>query len=213
MSKVLPYENMAVIYEAADPQMLLRIIDGDRGPGLVSLDTLRQISAAVELELADRIGALETGTVTRADFGAEVQARVEAMQALSDALAAEISGQGQAVAAEAQARAEAIATLAARVKALEDKPSLRIARFAGTTNGQGVATITFSPAFTAAPDVDVIEGWSGEQMVSGAVVPGSLSATGCQVQVMVSRGNVVLSSGPFTKAGSGISVTARAIGR
>lgn len=59
MSSVLPPENTAIVYDTADPKMLLRIIDGALGPGLVSLETLRQISAAIEAELSDRITALE----------------------------------------------------------------------------------------------------------------------------------------------------------
>ncbi len=88
----------------------------------------------------------------------------------------------------------------------------RVERFTASTNGSGVATITFSPAFSATPDIDVIEAWSGDQMITGAVVAGSASPNGCQVQVMLSRATLLLSTGPFQKAGSGISVTVRAIG-
>jgi hypothetical protein len=52
----------------------------------------------------------------------------------------------------------------------------------------------------------------GDQMVTGAVVAGSVSKTGCQVQVMLYRATLLLSAGPFQKAGSGVSITARAIG-
>lgn len=89
---------------------------------------------------------------------------------------------------------------------------VRISRFIGTTNASGIAAITFTPAFSAAPDVDVIEGWNADQMITGAVVPGTLTASGCQVQVMVSRGTLLLTTGPFQKAAAGVSVTVRAIG-
>lgn len=92
-----------------------------------------------------------------------------------------------------------------------DKAKPRIARFTGTTVSTGVATITFSPAFDTVPDIDVIDGWSGDQMVTGAVVAGSATKSGCQVQVMLSRGTLLLTSGPFQKAGPGVSVTVRAI--
>ncbi|AYD02186.1 collagen-like protein [Neorhizobium sp. NCHU2750] len=88
----------------------------------------------------------------------------------------------------------------------------RVERFTGATLSTGIASIVFSPAFDAIPDVDVIEGWSNEQMITGAVVAGSVSKTGCQVQVMVSRATLLLSSGPFQKAGAGVSITVRAIG-
>ncbi len=88
----------------------------------------------------------------------------------------------------------------------------RVERFTGTTASTGIATITFSPAFEAAPDTQVIDGWSGEQMITGAVVAGSVTKTGCQVQVMISRATLLLSSGPFQKAAAGVSVTVRAIG-
>jgi len=88
----------------------------------------------------------------------------------------------------------------------------RIERYTSTTNSSGIATIVFSPAFAATPDIDVIDGWNGDQMITGAVVPGSASKTGCQVQVMVSRGTLLLTTGPFQKAATGVSITARAIG-
>lgn len=86
----------------------------------------------------------------------------------------------------------------------------RVERFSGTTNASGVASITFSPAFTSIPDVDVIEAWSGERMISGATL--TVTTTGCTVQVMTSRATLLLSSGPFVAAGSGQSITVRAIG-
>lgn len=89
---------------------------------------------------------------------------------------------------------------------------LRVARFTGTTINTGVATIAFNPAFENVPDIDVIEGWANDQMITGAVVAGSASKTGCQVQVMVSKGTLLLTAGPFQKAGAGVSVTVRAIG-
>lgn len=83
-------------------------------------------------------------------------------------------------------------------------------RFSGVTNSSGIATITFSPSFTSVPDIDVIEAWSGSQMISGAVLTSSIS--GCTVQVMTSRATLLLSAGPFQAAGAGVNITVRAIG-
>lgn len=86
----------------------------------------------------------------------------------------------------------------------------RVARFTGNTDATGVATIAFSPAFTTLDDVDVITGWSGDQMVAGGVTQQSVS--GCKVAVKVSRGTLLLTAGPFQTAGAGVSITVRAIG-
>ena len=88
----------------------------------------------------------------------------------------------------------------------------RVERFSGVTNASGIAAITFSPAFDAVPDIDVIQGWIGDQEVGGGVVAGSATKTGCNVLVKVSRGTLLLTSGPFQTAGDGVSVTVRAIG-
>lgn len=88
----------------------------------------------------------------------------------------------------------------------------RIERFTGLTNSSGIAPIVFSPAFATVPDIDVIDGWSGEQQITGAVVPGSAAINGCQVQVMISRPTLLLSAGPFQKAPVSIPITVRAIG-
>lgn len=89
----------------------------------------------------------------------------------------------------------------------------RIERFTGTTNSTGIATVSFDPAFNAIPDLDVIEDWTAnDQMVTGKVITGTATKTGCQVQVMLSRGTLVLTSGPFQKAGSGVSITVKATG-
>jgi hypothetical protein len=80
------------------------------------------------------------------------------------------------------------------------------------TNGSGIAVIAFTPAFDAIPDVDVIQGWIGDQEVGGGVVAGSLTKTGCNILVKISRPTLLLSSGPFQTAGAGISVTVRAMG-
>jgi hypothetical protein len=93
-----------------------------------------------------------------------------------------------------------------------DKGKLRVSRFTGSTNASGVATIAFTPVFETTPDIDVIDGWITDQQITGAVVSGSASKTGCQVQVMVSRGTLLLTSGPFQKAAAGVSITIRAIG-
>lgn len=88
----------------------------------------------------------------------------------------------------------------------------RIERFSGVTNSSGIATIVFSPAFEATPDVDVVQGWIGDQEVGGGVVAGTLTKTGCNVLVKISRPTLLLSSGPFQTAGAGVPVTVRAIG-
>ncbi|WP_148640050.1 hypothetical protein [Aureimonas sp. AU20] len=212
--------------------MLLRIIDGAEGPGLVSLDTLRQISAAVEQDLADRLHALEIGAISQSKLDAETQARVAALQALSKALTDEVSARTTSVSgevtaranadtaeataranadtAEATARAQAISALAARVKALEDKPALKFMRFSELTNANGIATITFKQPFASLLDIEVLDTWSGEQLVAGGILTSSV--TGCTVQAMISRGTLLLTAGPFTKAGANVSVTVRAIG-
>lgn len=88
----------------------------------------------------------------------------------------------------------------------------RIERFSGVTNSSGIAAVVFNPAFDAVPDVDVIQGWIGDQEVGGGVVSGSLTKSGCNVLVKISRPTLLLSTGPFQTAGTGISVTVRAIG-
>lgn len=50
----------------------------------------------------------------------------------------------------------------------------------------------------SAPDVDVILGWSGDQMVAGGVV--SQSVSGATVAVKRSRGALLLTAGPFEPA-------------
>jgi len=211
MASIIPPENAAVVYSVADPQMLLRIIDGAQGPGLVSLDTLRQISAQVEANLTDRIRALESGSVSSASLTAETQARIAAMQALSKAIADEVTARSGADTAEVTARTQAISALALRVKALEDKPALRINRFTASTNASGIATFAFSPVFTTPPDVNVIEGWINGQMVSGALTAAP-TISGCSAQIMVSQGTLVLNAAPFAKAGAGVSATVLALG-
>jgi hypothetical protein len=107
----------------------------------------------------------------------------------------------------------ALLALKAALEQKADKSArLRVARFSGTTNASGIAIIAFNPAFDAIPDIDVIEAWSSDQMVTGAVVAGSATKSGCQVQVMLSRATLLLSTGPFQKAAAGVSVTVRAIG-
>lgn len=88
----------------------------------------------------------------------------------------------------------------------------RIERYTGTTNASGIAPIVFSPAFDAIPDIDIIPGWSGDQEITGGVVAGSATKTGCNVLVKVSRGTLLLTTGPFQTAAAGVPVTVRAIG-
>ncbi len=76
-------------------------------------------------------------------------------------------------------------------------PAKRIERYTQTSNSSGVATFTW-PEFSSIPDVDVIDGWSGDQQVTGGVI--SASRTGCTVAVKKSRGTLALSTGPFETA-------------
>ena len=87
---------------------------------------------------------------------------------------------------------------------------LRVERYTAATNTNGIATITFPTPFAVAPDVQAITSWTGEQMIAGGVT--AVSTTGCTVQAMVSRGTLLLTSGPFQKAGAGVNITVRAIG-
>lgn len=86
----------------------------------------------------------------------------------------------------------------------------RIERYTATTNTSGVATYTFSPAFTTILDIDVITTWNGEVLIGGGVL--TQTNSGCTVQGMVSRGTLLLTTGPFQKAGAGVSVTIRVMG-
>lgn len=73
-----------------------------------------------------------------------------------------------------------------------------------------MARFTYSPAFTTAPDVQVIAGWVGAQYAGGGTTAETL--TGCTVQGMISRATLLLSAGPFQTAGAGVPITIRVIG-
>jgi len=88
---------------------------------------------------------------------------------------------------------------------------LRVETYTATTNAQGVATFTFSAAFTTAPTVLVRSGWTADQYVGGGVT--STTLTGCTVLVKRSRGTLLLTTGPFETAPSGVSVSVVAFGR
>lgn len=86
----------------------------------------------------------------------------------------------------------------------------RIERYTGTVAGsQGFATVTF-PAFTKAPLGKVVDGWNGEQQVTGMVT--ATTATTATVAVRRSRGALLLSSGPFEIAPAGTVVMIEVIG-
>lgn len=87
---------------------------------------------------------------------------------------------------------------------------LRIEKYTGTCDANGQVTISFSPAFKVTPLAFIIEGWSGAQMICGAVT--STAVGSCVVQGMVSRATLLLSAGPFTTAPSGTVVTVAVIG-
>lgn len=173
--------------------------------------------AADDAEVAARGAAVAAEAKLRADADtAEAATRKAAddaeVAARAAAIAAEAKTRGDADTAEANARLAGDAALASRVKTLEDKPPLRVEEFTGTTNASGIAAITFSPAYASTPKLQVIEAWSGDQMITGAVVPGTATKSGCSVQVMTSRATLLLSTGPFQKAGTGVSITVQAIG-
>lgn len=86
----------------------------------------------------------------------------------------------------------------------------RVERYTTTTNASSIAAFTFSPAFTAVPDVDFITGWIGDQEVGGAI--SSVSLTGCTATAKMSRATLLLSAGPYQPAGAGVSVTIKATG-
>jgi len=85
----------------------------------------------------------------------------------------------------------------------------RVERYTANTNASGIATFTF-PAFAAAPDIDVVQTWVGDQMAGGGVTAQTL--TGCTVLAKISRATLLLSAGPFQTAGAGVPVTIRVIG-
>lgn len=74
----------------------------------------------------------------------------------------------------------------------------RIETYTATSNAQGIATFTFSPAFAAIADIRVKSGWVGDQEVGGGEIARSL--TGCTIQVKRSRGTLLLTTGPFENA-------------
>ncbi|KMO30710.1 hypothetical protein VQ02_27490 [Methylobacterium variabile] len=70
--------------------------------------------------------------------------------------------------------------------------------------------MTYSfPACSATPDIQVIPSWIGQQYVGGGVTAQTLSTA--TVQGMVSRGTLLLTTGPFAAAGSGVAITIRVI--
>lgn len=96
--------------------------------------------------------------------------------------------------------------------ALDSKQTtLKYPTFSGTTDANGVATITFT-GITSVGYVDVIDAWASSQMITGAVVAGSVTTTGCKVQVMRSRATLLLSQGPFETVPAGVSISVRVVG-
>ena len=74
----------------------------------------------------------------------------------------------------------------------------RIERYTGTSDATGAGTVTFSPAFSAPPVVEPSITWNGAQMVVASA--SNVTATGCTITVMRSKGTLVLTSGPFELA-------------
>lgn len=89
----------------------------------------------------------------------------------------------------------------------------RVERYTKATDANGLVTITFSTPFTTVPDGDIVEDWinpTNPQQVTGKVT--SISTTGCTAQIMISRGSLLLSAGPFQTAPAGTLATVRVIG-
>lgn len=74
-----------------------------------------------------------------------------------------------------------------------------------TTTGK----IVFSPPFSAPPQVHPAIRYAGDRVVLG--IPKNVTATGCDIDVIRSRGVLVLSAGPF-EAVTGVSGAVIAIG-
>ncbi|MBY0396768.1 MAG: hypothetical protein K2X91_09910 [Thermoleophilia bacterium] len=81
-------------------------------------------------------------------------------------------------------------------------------RYTANANASGIATYAWT-ACTTTPDVDVILGWSGDQMIAGGVISQSLS--GATVAVKRSRGTLLAQSGPFETAPPGTALAIRVI--
>lgn len=88
--------------------------------------------------------------------------------------------------------------------------ALRVESYtSGAGNASGVASVTFSPPFTSIPTIIPLTGIVGSTVTVGQVI--SVSKTGCTLQLITSRGTLVLSSGPF-QAGQGSTLPIVAIG-
>lgn len=86
----------------------------------------------------------------------------------------------------------------------------RVERYTGTVIGsQGLATVTF-PAFAAPPLGKVIDGWNGDQQITGMVT--ATTTTTATVAVKRSRGALLLSAGPYETAPAGSVVMIELIG-
>lgn len=86
----------------------------------------------------------------------------------------------------------------------------RVEEYTAVTNASGVATFTFSPAFSSTPVIAVGTTWSGNTQIGGIIT--AKSATGCTVTGKVSLGAVVVALAPFTTAGAGVTVSIVASG-
>lgn len=99
------------VYTLAELAMMLRVIGGSKGPGLVTLETLRQISAGVEAGLMQRLDYLEA--TDRVD-----EANIAALQSGANA---ETAARIAADTAEAKARSDADAALSTRIAAADNR--------------------------------------------------------------------------------------------
>ena len=83
---------------------------------------------------------------------------------------------------------------------------LRIETYTSSAgNASGVASVTFSPAFTTVPTVIPLCRATGATVTVGEVT--AITKTGCTLALATSRGTLLLSSGPFQVGqGSTISV-------
>ncbi len=118
-----------------------------------------------------------------------------------------VSGKGAKPALGYVGGATATGLVGAKADAFNFNAGKRVDIFAGTTAATGIATITFSPAFTAVPAKALP--MAANNLLAGPVtaeiVAGSLTKTGCQVKVTQ---KALLTGVVSLVAGSGVSVIA-----
>lgn len=92
----------------------------------------------------------------------------------------------------------------------KDASPKRVERYSGTVaETTGFATVTF-PAFSKPPLGKVIDGWNGDQQVTGMVT--ATTTTTATVAVRRSRATLLLSTGPYEVAPAGTVVMIELMG-